>query len=138
LPEHSERVDDLARYGPRIPLELSAPDIGSGILSPSTNLLQSIGLVDTGAQCTLVDGGLADELGLVPTGTLPIVATGGQQMEWPTVLVRLILPGDSIRELVAGAGPLLSHGFGCILGRDLLMDCTLTCVGPEESFRLSY
>lgn len=118
-------------------MELFLPEMASGLVPPSVPV-QTIGLVDTGAQGTLIDESLADELGLVATGALSIVATGAEAQDWPTVYCRVVLPGDSIWELTTAVGPLLSHGFGCILGRDLLMDCRLDYDGPSESFTLSY
>jgi hypothetical protein len=83
--------------------------------------------IDTGADRTVIPGGLVARLGLVPLDELPIAGFGGQVLLVATYLVELSLRGQPSRpiEVLAHEGePYV------LLGRDVLNHHRLLLDGP--------
>ncbi|HYD99040.1 MAG TPA: retropepsin-like aspartic protease, partial [Alphaproteobacteria bacterium] len=85
-------------------------------------------VVDSGAQFTAVDAGLAARLELPETGALPMIAFGvsGQPTITRTVRLDLTLPGVGVQDVRAAALELArlsaatGRAFSVLVGRDVL------------------
>ena len=104
-------------------------------------------LVDTGASCTCVDPSILAQLGLSPTGTVPILtpSTGGTSHAADQYDISLTItardPSDSlVRDTipVVAAELLSAQGFAVLLGRDILQTCLLVYDGIAGTFSFSY
>lgn len=87
-------------------------------------------VVDSGAQFSAIDKGLAERLGLTRSLALPILAYGvsGPPHLTHSVKVDLALPGVSVAGLrpvaldLAGLSQITGRGFSLLLGRDVLRE----------------
>ena len=108
-------------------------------------------LVDTGATGTVIDTGVLAQLGVTPTGRVP-VHTPSTSVTAPHEAnqfdVSVIIPGatQQTRNHVVPALPVieaqLAHqGYHALIGRDILASCILVYAGHEGQagiFTLSY
>lgn len=139
--------DDISDAGILIKLRISVSQIreiamrarGRAIPKP----LEVAAMIDTGADCTLVDGSIPLQLGLLPTGqTLLCSLETGQEVETLPVFdvdVAFVMDGGtSTRITTRVASKSLGENlpYKALLGRDLLRLCTLVYNGPENEFEL--
>ncbi|HXY56684.1 MAG TPA: aspartyl protease family protein [Nitrososphaerales archaeon] len=77
--------------------------------------------VDTGADRTTVDEGLASRLNLVPTGSKVTIkaSAAGKRVERPLVIADVTLAGKAFR-LRVGVADRSQMRFSVIIGRDIL------------------
>jgi len=101
-------------------------------------------MIDTGADCTLLDGSVTLQLGLLPTGqTLLFSLETGKDVETLPVfdvdVVFVLDGGTSTRITTKVASKSLGETlpYKALLGRDLLRLCTLVYDGPENEFELT-
>lgn len=101
-------------------------------------------LIDTGASMTSIDSSLISQLGLQPTGNVPIrtPSTGLTPHVCSTYDVELTVPGPTqARHVPAVAiidGHYLSQGIHGLFGRDMLKECRMTYSGHDNFVMLSY
>lgn len=100
-------------------------------------------VVDSGAQFSAIDRGLAQRLGLPQSMTLPMLAYGvsGQPSLTHTVRFDLSLPGLSIHGMraavldIAGLSAATGREFQLLLGRDVLRELVLDADFPRDRVR---
>ena len=108
---------------PVVPLRIADPDGAAGVLTT--------GLIDTGADCTVVSAVLAAALRLPKVDELEITGVGGGGGIVPVHAARVELAGA---ELVARV---VAFGSEVIIGRDLLNRIVALLDGPKLKLRLS-
>ncbi|HRD66679.1 MAG TPA: aspartyl protease family protein [Candidatus Competibacter sp.] len=102
-------------------------------------------LVDTGASCTCVDPTIIKQLGLSPSGSVPIhtpSTSPGNLHHCPQYDVSLIIVHPSLNRIF-GAIPVLEsslchQGIDGLLGRDVLSKCLLVYNGEIGLFTLAF
>ena len=113
---------------------------GRAFAQPMTHLA----LIDTGASNSVIDVRIAADLGLVPTGRVPIhtPSSGTTLDEMDAFDITLVMesPGSRPESFTVGAvgGNLAPGGFYAILGRDVLDSCVLTYDGPVGSYTIEF
>jgi hypothetical protein len=129
-------------------------DVVIGVSQPRAAVLQSSGqpvpppvvarlLVDTGASHTCLDHSVITQLGLTPTGTVPMhtPSTGAIPENFSQYDVSIILVHNVTNRMFAAVPVMGSNfapqGFQGLLGRDILKDCLLIYTGPDNAFMLS-
>lgn len=103
-------------------------------------------LLDTGASGTCVDATFIAQLGLQPTGTVPIMtpSTGTGVHHCDQFDVSLFIPGATqgqghlIPAVPIIATHLKNQGIDGLIGRDVLDNCTLIYNGSAKFFTLAY
>ena len=114
---------------------------------PVPNVVQSRGLVDTGASCTCVDPSVIRALGVPPSGVAPMVtpSTGSDAVIINTYDIGLMIfttvqdPPFVIRNLAVAESDLLaSQGFHALIGRDVLAKCVLIYNGTTNTYTLAF
>jgi len=103
---------------------------------------------DTGASVSIIDVGLAEHMGLTPTGMEPIMTVGGL-CEFPTYAIGLAFPGSTLApfaKLPIGSGQLgfdingdvsRSPNFGLLIGRDVMSRWSIFWNGPASSVTIN-
>jgi len=143
----------VAPQGPLIQvlLGVSAPkrkaltDAGS----PVPAIIPATALVDTGASHTVIDPGLATQLGLTPTGSAPMItpSTGNTPVSCSIFDVSLAIvagPPSNIKLLFHNAcmpvseSALAHQGFEVLLGRDVLASAMLVYNGSSNTLMLGF
>ena len=101
-------------------------------------------LIDTGASGTAIDSTVIAQLGIQPTGSIPIrtPSTGTTPHVCNTYDVGLVLPGatpaKAFRALPVIEGHFLSQGHHGLLGRDALAEGRLIYSGADGIVLLSF
>jgi hypothetical protein len=110
---------------------------------PASEGIKDHGLLDTGAERSMIRTGFATSLGLNPLPKKKVGgAVGGDKPRMATpyeVAVEII--GIGTWPLIEAASfehplPQFNRLYGVIIGCDILQDCTLTVVGPASRFFL--
>ncbi len=96
--------------------------------------VETVGLLDTGADVSVIPEELCRQLGLLPWGTMCAGGLGEEIEDRPTFLIRVQFddcPGSDL-EVIASA-----KADYFLIGRDLLNDFILHADGPKKSFELT-
>jgi len=98
-----------------------------------------IALIDTGASTTAISQNIVDKLQLVSRGTAPVHTSAKTTENRNEYDVCVEFDTDSYVDVLKVLGAnLQDHSIDCLIGRDILSDCTLTYIGPENRFILSF
>jgi len=103
-------------------------------------------LVDTGASHTSIDQKFVAALGLTPTGSVAVLtpSTGATPHMMPSYDVAFYFVNGhnggthTISIQTVTACDLSAQGIDGLIGRDILANTTLTCVGPLGMYHLSF
>jgi hypothetical protein len=95
-------------------------------------------MVDTGASFTVLQQGLAQQLGLVPSGIISVNTPSSTNLPCYQYPVRLLLPESVTLEVNALEAPLQGQHIQCLLGRDALARAVFIYIGAENLFSLSF
>lgn len=95
-------------------------------------------LVDTGAAISVIQTGLADQLGLQPIRLTPVCTATHDSVSCRTYAIQWLLPNNIIVEGTAIEAPLKDHSMQGLLGRDVLSSAVLVYIGHENQFTLSF
>jgi Aspartyl protease len=110
------------------------------------NAITGTFLIDTGASGTCVDDTFISQLGLQPTGVVPIMtpSTGAGLHHCNQFDVSMFIPGDDpsrghvIPALPIIATHLKNQGIDGLIGRDVIDNCTFIYNGTAKYFTLAY
>lgn len=108
--------------------------------------IQTTLIIDTGADSTMIDEGLARGLQLTPTGQARVLTSQSRGVPEPCdvydieleVINRTGNPSWRIQPLQVLARPLHNQSMGGMLGRDVLSLGVLIFDGPRKQFTLVY
>jgi len=96
-------------------------------------------LIDTGASTTAISQNVADKLKLVSRGTATVHTSAKKTEIRNEYDVCVKFDSDSYVDVLKVLGAnLQDHSIDCLIGRDILSYYTLTYIGPENQFTLSF
>lgn len=95
-------------------------------------------MIDTGASNSVIQTGIAQQLGLQPVGTVGINTPSSENVQCLQYLVRLLLPKGLVAVVLATEAPLNGQNIQGLIGRDLLQHGVLVYLGTENQFTLSF
>lgn len=98
----------------------------------------ALAMIDTGASLTVIREGLAQDLGLQPTGVRRVHTPSDMNVRCHEYVVRLLFPNDIMFEIDVVEAPLKGQHIDCLVGRDLLARGVLIYIGPDNLFTLSF
>lgn len=107
---------------------------GSPVPSPVT----ISALVDTGASGSLIQHGVAQQLGLNPIGVVPVNTPSSQGVQCPVFAVRFLFPNSIVYEGSVIEAPLQGQNIQGLIGRDVLRHAVLVYIGYTNQFTLSF
>jgi len=142
MPTFTVAGTNMARVGPVVEVRIAVNkgveaglrDAGAAV--PTPMLVPA--MIDTGASCTVIREGLAQQLGLQPTGTRVIHTASHSNVRCYEYLVRLLFPNNILFETDVVETPLRGQHIDCLIGRDVLADGVLVYIGPDNLFSLSF
>ncbi len=111
---------------------------------PVPNPVPIRALIDTGSSCTCLDPTIIQQLGLVATGTTPMITptTGPNPVNCNQYDIHLILVHPALHfnllALAVVESQVLHQGFHLLLGRDVLAGCHLSYQGHSQTFSLCF
>jgi len=96
-------------------------------------------LIDTGAQCTVLNPEVVKQLALKPVGLVSVMTPTGRELVSCRQfhIVVHFSPELVIENILAAEAPLIGHAFQCLIGRDVLRNATLVYAGRENKFTLT-
>jgi hypothetical protein len=95
-------------------------------------------LIDIGAGRTVLQRGIAGQLGLLSVGTARPITASGTGRSASIYAVRLILSPALVFEITVVEMPLPSPHVQCLIGRDVLDRGVLVYDGPAGVFSLTF
>jgi hypothetical protein len=142
MPHFSKPSPKLQTHGPVIDVQLA---VTSTIEQTLRNNYQVVpepvkirALIDTGSPITVIREGIADRLGIDPTGREWITTALSSPDQRPVYFVRLLFSEAAYVEVTAVAAPLQYQNVECLIGRDVLRYAVLTYIGFKDTFTLSF
>jgi Aspartyl protease len=140
---------ELVKRGPLVRVDVRRHEYaeeGNAEVGLISNHYDTVFLVDTGSEHSIINRDIADRLMLEPIRTINIGTGGGILQDCPVFLVQLVLYVQnatiSMGTTVAGlpeANQLLPHpNYSAILGRNSLLHCRFVYDGSTGSFDLNW
>jgi len=136
------QLADLQTRGPMVLARLAISEESeaelraAGFPVPAPIPIQAI--IDTGAEISVVRQGLAQQLGLTPSGYQYVTTPSSARVAVPEYDVRIVLPSDIVIEASVIGAPLQARSAQCLIGRDVLANAVLVYLGPSNLFSLSF
>jgi predicted aspartyl protease len=97
-----------------------------------------VGMVDTGASGTVIQTGVAAQLGLNPVGVTTINTPSSTNVTCYRYVVRLAFPNNVVVETTVIEAPLQGQHIHCLIGRNVLAHGVLVYIGYSNLFSLSF
>ena len=135
-------VSDLEGVGPcldvrlDVTLELEHALIVAGQEPPAA--VPVLALVDTGASVSVIQTGIADDLGLRPIGVRMVNTATHGAISCNNYAVRWLFPNDIVIESTAIEAPLQDHAIKALIGRNVLSSVVLIYIGYENQFTFCF
>jgi len=133
----------LVQRGPVIPVVISPDPAFAAALQavnkPIPQPVTGFALVDTGATTTCIDGTIAQQMGLAPSGTAKLSSASHQATDCLTYPVQLHFPAWNValQSPKAMGVTIANQGIIVLVGRDLLQNCVFVYNGADGSFTLA-
>lgn len=122
--------------GLSVPLALEDQLRRAGESLPQPIQLQS--MIDTGATGSVIQQGLAAQLGLKPIGVTLINTPSSTNVECYEYAVRFVFPNNVVVEGTVIEAPLKGQHIQGLIGRDVLQHAVLVYIGYAGQFTLSF
>lgn len=143
MPSFTTQRPDLLVNGPivEILVTVSRPAAEAlkkqGIPIPKPVLVTA--LIDTGASGTVIQKGVAAQLGLHPVGVTAITTPSCSGVQCPIYALACAFPQTQVLfETTAVEAPLHGQNIQCLLGRDILSKAVFIYIGYSNQFTLSF
>lgn len=98
----------------------------------------ALAMIDTGATGSVIQQGLAAQLGLNPVGVVQIHTPSSTNVACYEYAVRLVFPNNVVFEGTVIEAPLQGQRVQCLIGRDVLAQAVLVYIGYSNLFSLSF
>ena len=145
MPSIVRRPNDLALSGPRVEVKLWVPGYVNAELAyleqPIPAPIDAIAFIDTGATKTIIQEGIAERLGLTPTGVTSISTPISANHECYQYQIRLLFPQGIAADVLAVEVPWPTRHeryVQCLIGRDILKHSLLIYNGFTNTFTLIF
>lgn len=142
MPSCTSQFSNRQAVGPVFDLQL-AVDAGVESALRKSNVqvptpLTAKALIDTGASATVIQQGMASQLGLNPVGITHIHTPSSTNVRCFEYSVRLLISSSVTVEATVIEAPLQGQNIQCLIGRDVLAHGVLVYIGYSNLFSLSF
>jgi len=141
MPSFTTGSQDLRISGPLVEVNIA---VGSPVEvalkasnTPMPSPVKAIAMFDTGATGTVIQEGIADQLGLNPIGVTSINTPASTNVSCYQYAIRLIFPNNIVAEGIVIEAPLQGQSIQCLIGRDILAHGVLVYIGYMNQFTFS-
>ena len=138
------QVADLQAIGPvvqglRVAVGSPVEEALKRAAQPVPGAVELTALIDTGATATVIQQGVAAQLGLKPVGVVRIHTPSSSDVPCYQYAVRLLFPNNVVAEgVTAIEAPLVGQDIQVLIGRDVLAHGVLVYIGYANLFSLSF
>ena len=95
-------------------------------------------MIDTGAAHSVIQAGLAGQLGLHPIGVVHIATATSEDVECHVYAIRIVFQNQVVVETTVYEAPLRGLSIQCLIGREILAHCVFIYLGQSNQFVLSF
>ncbi len=143
MPSFTVGVPNLEAAGPCVKVSLAVSSAAEEALRKRSeaipNPMQVLALIDTGAMATVIQTGVAQQLGLKPVGITWIQTPASSDVLCDKYLVRVaFMDSPTTVESTVVEAPLRGVSIQCLIGRDILAQGIFIYNGPVNQFTLSF
>lgn len=142
MPSFTSQIPNLQAVGPVLELQLAVGAGAESALKKSKiqvpSPVRALALIDTGASATVIQQGMAAQLGLNPVGITHIHTPSSTNVRCFEYSVRLLISSNVIVETTVIEAPLQGQNIQCLIGRDVLAHGVLVYIGYSNLFSLSF
>jgi predicted aspartyl protease len=141
MPHFTKPSPNLHTDGPVIEIRLAVSALfEQDLIQNHQAVPQSVSvraLIDTGSPITVIREGIADRLGIDPSGSDWLTTALSSYTQCPVYPVRLLFSEEASFEVTVAAVPLPYQNVECLIGRDVLRHAVLTYIGFKNTFTMS-
>ena len=140
MPALTNRLQNIRATGPVLEILIGPSSTYLNTVQPTQvpPPVKALALIDTGASMTVIRTGIAQQLGISPTGLTNIHTPSHAYIPCYQYDIGLNIPLFNINfELVATEAHLQGQPFGCLIGRDILSRAVFIYTGYDNSFTLA-
>lgn len=142
MPSFTSQVPNLQSVGPVVEVRIAVGSAVEAALNKTGTAIPApvpaVAMIDTGASGTVVQQGMASELGLRPIGLTSINTPSATNVHCYEYSLRLIFPTNVVFETTAIEAPLQGQHIQCLIGRDVLGQGVFVYIGYSNLFSLSF
>ena len=135
-------IPDLRVDGPLVEVHLAVGDATEAALRAANSSVPPPvavqAMVDTGATKSVMQQGVAIQLGLNPVSMTSITTPSSTNVLCPEYLIRLVFPNNVLYEGTVIEAPLQGQSVQCLIGRDVLSHAVFVYIGYRNLFSLSF
>lgn len=142
MPSFTSQVPNLQAVGPVVELRAA---VGSAVEAALKRAGQTapppvpvVGMIDTGASGSVLQNGIAAQLGLNPVGITTINTPSSTNVDCYRYIVRLVFPNNVVVETTIIEAPLQGQHIQCLVGRNVLTHGVFVYIGYSNLFSLSF
>jgi hypothetical protein len=124
----------LMENGPMVKVRIGKPPIPGENTSTLRPSVEIFGLLDTGAFSSVITPEIANQLNLIQTGWQPISSVHSEE-DRPVFFAALWFPwGSAFQTKIVSCN--LGGGLQCLIGRDIMMNWSITYNGKEGFYTI--
>lgn len=142
MPSFTTSISDLKGLGPIVQVQIAISRALEDVLRQQEQSIASpvraAAMIDTGAARTVIQQGLAGQLGLKPVGVAHMSTASSTDVECHIYAVRVLFPSRVIVETTALEAPLRDPHIQCLIGREILAHGVFIYLGYSNQFTLSF
>jgi hypothetical protein len=142
MPSFTSEIPDLTRVGPLVEILLRADsdtELGQAAKEePVALAIPVMAMIDTGAECSVIQEGLARKLGLSPTNVVQMGTPTSHLVQCYEFLVQFEFSNGVSIETAVLEAPLNNQPIQCLIGRDILSKAVLIYIGYHNQYTLSF
>lgn len=142
MPSFTVSLADLRGTGPIIDVDVAAPlALEEELRRVQQPIPQPVGLaamIDTGASSSVIQEGLAAQIGLQPIGVAKVNTPSSTNVECYEYAVRFAFPNNVVVAATVIEAPLKGQHIQGLIGRDVLEHALLVYIGYTGQFTLSF
>lgn len=143
MPSFTKQAPDLRGIGPTVEIRLAVGLVIEEVLRkdglPIPSPITMNAVIDTGASVTAVQEGIPAQLGLTPTGVVPINTPSSTNVDCYEYMARLFFPNTVVvEEIPVIEAPLKGQNIQCLIGRDVLQHGVFIYIGYANTFTMSF
>jgi len=137
MPLLSIQLDDLCNGGPVLELRVLPAVRPVERKRSAPEPISVTALIDAGASTTVLKESVAEALGSAAVSLTTVHTASAANVICGEYDISLVLRPDMIFNVRALGLPMHGQSFGCLIGRDMLAQCAMIYLGPQNQFILS-
>jgi len=141
VPSFTAGIPNIRAIGPVVQIQIAISEAAEQALKkagqPVPPPVQVSAMIDTGASDSVIQTGIAQQLGIQPIGVTRVNTPSSTNVQCYRYDVQLILPNGVTVVVPVTEAPLQGQHIQCLIGRDILMHGVFIYIGYSNLFSFS-